>query len=354
MLLQLTKRFQSSALNVYRVISFAVLSSIILGVIGYVFFLLFYLSSTSWASPLALSPAQERVLAFQPQVANLEASLLKQRVELSTTEAKFKAGSDQLERINALVRRLDGAQKTEAKALVETNVAIRGLLVDKTVDIGSTEKTIADVQAMLKSVDAEVAAGLITRDQAQARRITLQAALNAATDAKAQALVLEQQARAARDGASTLAGGASSLQALRSIQEAVALRTMAVQLTIDTETARQTVEQLKKSIPEAERVLDVAKTSPYHLALRQSVNVLFVPYDNLRHAKVGEPVYDCYLQVIACHKVGTVLKVYEAEEYARHPLFKTDLKGRFVGVQFDDQEASSSPVVFVGGKPLFL
>jgi hypothetical protein len=348
------KPLQNLTIKAYRLTAMTVLLTIITGVLSYLGLLVFYAASSSWAAPLTLSPAQERVLAFQPQVATLEANLLKQRVDLDTAEAKFKAGSEQLERINALVRRLDGAQKTEAKALAETNVAIRGLLVDKIVDIGSTEKTIADVQAMLKSVDAEVAAGLITRDQAQARRITLQAALNAATDAKAQALVLEQQARAARDGASTLAGGASSLQALRSIQEAVALRTMAVQLTIDTETARQTVEQLKKSIPEAERVLDVAKTSPYHLALRQSVNVLFVPYDNLRHAKVGEPVYDCYLQVIACHKVGTVLKVYEAEEYARHPLFKTDLKGRFVGVQFDDQEASSSPVVFVGGKPLFL
>ena len=332
----------------------AVLLTIIMGVISYLGLLVFYSVSTSWSAPITLSPAQERVLSFQPQVANLEASLLKQRVELKTAESKFTSGSAQLEQVNALIRRIDGAQRTEARALTETNASIKQVLVDKRIDIGLTEKSIADAQALLKTVEDEVSAGLITRDQAQTRRIVLQSALNAATDAKAQAITLQEQARAARDGAATLSGGSSSLQALQSIQEAMALRTMAVQLTIDTETARMTIDQLKTVIADGERVLDVAKTSPYHLALRQSVDVLFVPYQNLKNAKVGEPVYDCYLQVIACRKVGSIQKVYEAEEYARHPLFKTDLKGRFIGVKFDVPESAKSQVVFVGGKPLLL
>jgi predicted nucleic acid-binding Zn-ribbon protein len=330
------------------------LTSILLIAVSYLFLLIFYTLNTGWSTPLTLSPSQEHVLSFQPQVANLEASLLRQRVELKTAESKFTAGSAQLEQVRALILRIDGAQRTEARALGETNASIKRVLADKRVDISLTEKSIADAQAMLKSVEAEVSAGLITRDQAQTRRITLQAALNAATDAKAQAIALQEQARAAHDGAATLSGGSSSLQALQSIQEAMSLRTMAVQLTIDTETARMTIDQLKIAITDGERVLDVAKTSPYHLALRQSVDVLFVPYDNLKNAKIGESVYDCYLQVIACHKVGTIQKVYEAEEYARHPLFKTDLKGRLVGVKFDIPDAAKSQVVFIGHKPLFL
>jgi hypothetical protein len=349
-----TNIFHKPFISAYRMASFVALSGILLIAVGYLFLLIFYTINTVWAAPIQLSPSQDRVLAFQPQVASLEAALLKQKVDLATAEAKYQAGTDQLANINALLRRIDGAQKTELKALNDTNASIRQALADKRIDIGSTERSIADATAMLKSVDAELASGLITRDQAQTRRITLQAALNSATDAKAQALALQEQARVAKEGAATLGGGSSSLLALQSIQQAVQLRLAAVQLTIDTETARQTAEQLRASIPENERVLAVAKTSPYHLALRQTVDVLFVPYDNIHRAKAGEPIYDCYLQVIVCHKVGQVTKVYTAEEYARHPLFKTDLKGQFVGIQLDEPKAARSQVLFIGSKPLFL
>jgi hypothetical protein len=98
----------------------------------------------------------------------------------------------------------------------------------------------------------------------------------------------------------------------------------------------------------------VAKSSPYFLALRAPVTVLFIPYDNLKNAKVGAPVYDCLLQVIICTKVGSIAKVYDAEEYARHPLFKTDIKGRFAEATFTNIEAAKSNVLFINGKPLLI
>jgi len=352
--LSMFKPLQNLTIKAYRLVAMGILLTIITGVVSYLGLLVFYSVSSSWAAPLTLSPAQEKVLSFQPQVAALEANLLKQKVDLATAESKYAVGVKQIESINALLRRIDGAQKTEAKALADTNQQIKQVLADKKLDIAATNRSITEIQAMLKTVDAEQAAGLITKDQASSRRITLQAALNAATDAKGQIIGLQEQARAAREGSATLGGGSSSLLALQSLQEALQLRTIAAQLQVDTETARLTIEQLKASIPESERVLAVAKTSPYHLALRQPVDVLFVPYDNIKRIKVGDPVYDCYAQVIVCHQVGNVEKLYEAEEYARHPLFKTDLKGRFVSVKFTVPEAARSQVVFVGGKPLFL
>lgn len=341
-------------LSGYRVIAFSVMVSAILAIAIYAFLLLFYFSSNSWSAPITLSPAQERVLAFQPQVANLDAALNKQRIELATAKATVTALTSQSEQLNHLVTRVNGAMKTEASQLAATSKAIDVVLSAKRIDLKDTERSITEAQSLLKQIDVEVLSKLITADQAAQRRVALQAALNASTDARAQAIMLGEQARQASATSSTIRGGSSSLIGINAARQAVELRAMAAQLEIQLVTATSTVEALTTSIAELERVLDVAKHSPYHRALRENVYVAFVPYDNLKNAKPNEKVYDCYLQVIACKEVGAIKQVYEAEEYARHPLFKTDLKGRLAEIEFTDVNAARSQVVFIGGKPLFL
>jgi hypothetical protein len=193
-----------------------VLLTIITGVLSYLSLLIFYAANESWSAPLTLTPAQEKVLSFQPQVANLEAALLKQRVDLAANEERVKLGYPQIAEMHALLHRMDSARKTEAGALRATNIAIQSILADKKINISNTERRINEIQEMLESIDQEVKAKLITSDQAQARRIALQATLNAATDAKSLALQLEEQSRQASTGASTLSGGSSSLIALQS------------------------------------------------------------------------------------------------------------------------------------------
>jgi hypothetical protein len=123
---------------------------------------------------------------------------------------------------------------------------------------------------------------------------------------------------------------------------------------VDAETAKESIEQLRTSVAEGERVLEVAKQSPYYLALSKDVFVAFIQYENMDTVKPGAPVYDCLLQIILCRNVGTVTQVYDAEEYARHPLFKSDIKGKFAGIDFGVKKSSESSVVFIGHKPLLL
>ena len=348
------KWLQSHVITLYRLVAMSVLMLIIIGVISYLSLLVFYAGNRSWAAPLTLSPTQDKVLAFQPQVAALEDALLRQRVDLNTAESKYSVGSKQLLNLEALLRRVDGAQKTEAAALAATNKQIKTVLTQKSIDIADTTKAVQKAKQMLAAIDAEQQARLITKDQAQEQRLALQSALNAATDAKAALIALQEQQRSAQAAASTLTGGGTSLQALQSLQQEMQIRVMAAQLSIDVETARQTVTQLKTSIQESERVLAVAKISPYYEALRAPVSVLFVPYENFKHVQAGTPVYDCYLQVLLCRKVGVTTTEFPAEQYFQHPLFKTDLKGMFIGVQFSNSTAKTSDVVFIGRKPLFL
>jgi hypothetical protein len=68
---------------------------------------------------------------------------------------------------------------------------------------------------------------------------------------------------------------------------------------------------------------------------------------------VGAPVYDCYLNMVACRKVGTVKQTFTGEEHAIHPIFRTDIRGFMVQMELDHPESAKSKTVFLNRKPLF-
>jgi hypothetical protein len=349
------KNIQNFLISFYRAAAIGILTVIIGGVLSYLFLLTFYFINNSWGTPQILSPTQEHVLAFQPQIAALESNLLKQRVDLASAENKYFVGIKQQLDIQKFLIRAKTAQEEESRSLASVSEAFNNVSRDKSSDIRANEATLKAITEVSKGIDSELQAGLITKDQAQSRRLMLLSAGISLSDAKIQAVTLQEQSRVARDASSTLTGkSSSSLQAMRSVQEQVQLRTMLSQIEVDTETAKQAIEQLNQSMAENLRVLTVAKTSPYYLALRNPLVVLFVPYKNMSNAKIGSTIYDCYLQVIACHKVGTVEAIYDAEETSRHPLFKNDIKGRLVGIKLDNLRYAETGIVFIGGKPLLL
>lgn len=340
--------------TLYRWTSIKLLVGIFLIAASYAFLVTFFVISDSWATPLVLSPAQTRVLSFQPQIAALQAALNKQYVELVTAQAMEKAIKEQSTQVDLLLDRHNGAILSESEQLASTSRSINSALSRKQADIRQTDRALADAKTLLNRVDQELAAKLITTDQAVSRKIAIQASINAATDAKTQAIQLADQSRQMQAGSETLAGGSSSLIAMSSVKQSIELQTLKAQLEIQLFTATATAKALQESIDENKRVLLVAQSSPYFRALTESVNVAFVPYENFQGIKVGDKVYDCYLQVILCREVGVVTTLYDAEEYARHPLFKTDLKGRLIEVKFTKPEAAESQVVFIGGKPLLI
>ena len=350
MKLDLNSTFTSS----YRWLSVSFLGIIFTIAISYGGLVLFYFMSNSWAAPVVLNPSQDRVLSFQPQVANLEASLDKQKVEFETAIATKKILDEQISQLVSLITKVDTSLEAEAKQLALISGSAAALAKAKRADIGRSNVALTEARKLLKQVDDELAAKLITSDQAATRKIALQQAINSVTDSRVTMLQLEVQANTSALASETLGGGSSSITAMGAVKQAIELKAMLAQLQIQEVTATSSAAALKRAIENAERVLAVAKTSPYYRALREEVTVAFVPYDNLEHIEVGDKVYDCYLQVFVCRKVGKVVTVYDAEEHTKHPLFKTDLRGKLIEIKFTDPDSSKSQVVFVGGKPLLL
>lgn len=339
---------------IYRRLAFSVLAMFFVGVVSYVSLVAFYLASSSWAAPLVLGPSQDRVLAFQPEIAIIEATIDKQRVELETALSTKRIVTEQVVQVSKLIGKVGAAMSSESAQLQRMSEAASTLALAKRADTNKQAATTAEARELLKQLDQELTAKLITSDQAAQRRIALTAAFNAVTDGNISALQLETQAQQAATSAQTFNGGSTSVAAISAVKQAVELKTILAQLQIQAVTAESSADALQRSIAGAERVLEVAKSSPYYRALREEVTVAFVPYDNLDDVKVGDKVYDCYLQVILCRHVGSVKTLYEAEEHAKHPLFKTDLRGKLVELQLTDPSSSKSQVVFIGGKPLFL
>lgn len=352
--MKIFNRLQGLYLTAYKSIGLLFILAMVIGIVVYGAGLAFFSVNSNWSAPVTLSPSQERVLSFQPQVIALEGTIDKQTIELATAKASVQAMRDQLPKLGSLLNRMTSATAAEASALATTAAQLQEPITAKKGDITSTAVATADAKKLLAQIDAELASKLITSDQAAQRRVALQASLNAATDARTSAVQLDQTAEQLKRSAQTLRGGSGSLTALTAVAQQAQLQTTEAALKIQLATAESTVGALERSIAETKRVLDTAKTSPFYRALREPVTVGFMPYENVDAAVPGAKVYECYLKFIGCYEVGTVTQVYEAEEYAHHPLFKTDLKGRFVDIKFTDAEAARAQVLFIGRKPLFI
>ena len=100
--------------------------------------------------------------------------------------------------------------------------------------------------------------------------------------------------------------------------------------------------------------ITTAKQSPYYLNAtgHETLYFAFVPYTNQSSAVAGSPIYDCYLNMIACRKVGTVNQVFAGEEDATHPIFKTAIRGFLIEMELDHKDSAKSQTVFLGRKPL--
>jgi hypothetical protein len=92
-------------------------------------------------------------------------------------------------------------------------------------------------------------------------------------------------------------------------------------------------------------------------AMEKGSNLAFVAYDNQQVARVGAPVYDCYLMIIACHQVGTVRHVYGDEQMIDFPVFNVrmirTIRGFYVDMDINYPRAMGSTVLFIH-KPLWI
>jgi hypothetical protein len=118
--------------------------------------------------------------------------------------------------------------------------------------------------------------------------------------------------------------------------------------------AQKELQEDNRQIDRLRQAIATAKQSPYYLNAQggQTLYFAFVPYDNSASAVTGSPIYDCYLNMMACRKVGEVKQIFSGEQQAVHPIFKTQIRGFLIQLNLSNGESAKSRTVFLGRKPM--
>jgi hypothetical protein len=146
----------------------------------------------------------------------------------------------------------------------------------------------------------------------------------------------------------------TSTDSLEVLEKQAELRSEAAQLDVAINVAQKELLEDNRQIDRLREAIQTAKLSPYYLSASggKQLYFAFVPYDNQASAAAGGAVYDCYLNMIVCRKVGTVNQAFPGEEAAIHPIFKTNIRGSLIQMNLDHPESAKSKTVFLGRKPL--
>jgi hypothetical protein len=305
--------------------------------------------SDSWIVPMAVSPTDEKVMSLQSQLS-----------ERQTTRDRAAAELDQAERAIAVQQEFQLEFAKAIKSDLEGRKAALKRMYELANTAASTRSQIkrsnsAYATAAQRRMAEEWKAGLIDRDAmlngkfqiAQISGSNLQLAERQA-EYETRAQDLDAQTRSleallANEGVD----GSLSYDVLKIKQEYEASR-------LETARAISNRDMLKAALAREDKLLDNLKKTSYLKALADDAHVAFVPYGNLQNVKKGEPVYGCWMTMVFCGKVGSVVDVLPGEVTFKHPTRDKMLRGQMVELKLDEATDATDDVLFVGGRPLLL
>ena len=332
-------------ITLYRIFAITVLYLVLAGVLAYAWVMGFYAVSSSWAAPVILSAADEKSLDFRDKLV-----ISQQTIEdLKVDTKKLDSGLLEMKKHRGALLELEPGLKA-AIAREQTHNRTTGpelakLDQQKLADNAKTQKVLAQLKEVESNINKDLAAGLITQGDAATQIAALNQAQGAYTDNKIAEILLTDSVL---DKTTT---GTASLDVLVKQAE---LRSEVAQLDIAINVAEKQLQEENRQIDRLRQAITTAKQSPYYLNAsgEQRLNFAFVPYDNQANAVVGAAVYDCYLNMIFCRRVGTVKQIFPGEEQAIHPIFKTLIRGFLIQMNLDNAESAKSRTVFLGRKPV--
>jgi hypothetical protein len=335
-----------SVVTIYRVFAILTLYVVLAGVLAYGFVMGFYAVDTSWAAPVILSPTDDKSLDFTEKLVTSRQTL----EDLNVDKKRLESGIEEMNRhraaLLALEPELQAAINREKKHNQATGPQLLELDKQKQADNVKTQAVMAQVREVEATIDKDLAAGLITKGDAATQRAALNQAQSSYTDSKINEVLLTD---------SVLEKTATGTKSMDVLDKQAELTSEIAQLDIAISVEQKQIHEESQQIDRLKQALATAKQTPYYLIVSgaSTVYFAFVPYDNQSHVSTGTAVYDCYLNMVACQKVGTVKQIFSGEEHATHPIFKTDIRGFLVQMQLDHPESAKSKTVFLNRKPLF-
>ena len=351
-----TQKFGKWIVNGYRMLGFAILTIIVIVLVGYIAQTAFFYMSDSWVVPSAVSPTDEKVVTLQAQLAEQQNSRDRIADELNQAERAIAAQQNfQAEFAKAIKNDLDGRKaalgriRALANAAASTRAAIKS---QNSAYAASSRRKMAE----------EYAAGLIDRNAMLSGKFQLaQISTSNLSLAERQA---EFETKAAELEAETkgldalieIEGESTDEDAVAMSYEVLRIKQEYESSKLDLAKSVEARDTLKAALERQDKIVAALKRSAYLRAINDGASVAFVPYGNLSNVQKGTGLYACKVGMVFCYHVGEVLEVLPGEVQFKHPHRDKLLRGQILELKLDkeDSDAASDEVLFAGGKPLFL
>ena len=337
--------FYKVTLALYRLFAIVTLYAVLVGILAYAFVMGFYAVSTSWAAPVILSAYDEKSLDFMQKlvisrqsIEDLKVDVIRQQTTLQEMD-KYRAS------LLALDNELQTAIASEQNHDRLTGPQLAQLDEQKQADNRKTQEVLAQVHRIEAQIESDLAAGLITKGDAATQLAALNRANTDYTDSRIADVMLSD---------SVLDKTTVGTKSLEVLEKQAELRSDIAQLDVTLSVAQKQLREDNRQIDRLHDAIAIAKQSPYYLNASggKRLYFAFVPYDNQANAVVGAPIYDCYLNMAFCRKVGTVKQVFLGEQVVNHPIFKNQVRGLTILMDLSHPESAKSQTVFLGRKPL--
>jgi hypothetical protein len=332
-------------LTLYRVFAITMLYTVLGGILAYAFVMGFYAVNSSWAAPIIVSSVDEKSLDFRQKLVTSQQTIEDLKVDSNKLQSGIAEMTKHRSALLSLEPQLQDAIARERNHNSATGPQLKTLDEQKKADNQKTQTVLEQLKEVEGNIKKDLAAGLITKGDAATQMSALNQAASAYTDSKIAEVLL-------RDN--ILQKTTTSTDSLDVLEKQAELQSETAQLDIAINVAEKQLHEESRQIDRLRVAIRTAKQSPYYLNASggQQLYFAFVSYDDQESAKVGSAIYDCYLNMIACRKVGTVQQVFTGEEAAIHPIFKTNLRGFLIQMNLEHVESAKSKTVFLGRKPL--
>jgi hypothetical protein len=350
--------------SAYRIVGFVVLTTILVGLLSFLFTRVFYLFNRSWIAPTLLSATDERMVRLNSEIVHQSMQrdrLLVERtsLEVGLSDAQRRAETGVSIRASLLHTALNEAKARwgERQRLHE----LSGTLDAVRNQVAEANRQFSDVSR--KTLDEQFQAGLTTRDRYVSGGLQLgqlaQANLALAEKASDLAARREQMKREADALLSATLGsdpGAAHLNV-----DALRLRQDFMRAALDVAKAQDEIKAYTEALATMDRsiarygdLLKVLSEDPLLKALNGSITMAFVPYENLAQAHQGAPVFACRLDMLWCHKVGQVNQTLPGEVSQHSPVESKNERGLMLEMKLQDGgHAEQNQVLFLNHAPFW-
>ncbi|MGA7830747.1 MAG: hypothetical protein WCA21_07295 [Terracidiphilus sp.] len=334
-----------SVVATYRIFAIVVLYAVLVGVLCYAFVMGFYAVNGNWAAPVILSASDEKSLDFMQKLVISRQTIEDLHVDILRQQTTLEQMAKERASLLALDPEIDTAIARERSHDQLTGPQLAALGTQKQNDNRKTQELLTQLHQLEAQITSDLAAGLITKGDAATQMAAINQAEDAYTDSKIAGVLLSD---------SVLEKTTVGTKSLDALEKQAELRSDIAQLDVTLSVAEKQLAEDNRQIDRLRDAINIAKQSPYYLNASGTNRLYFafVPYDNQAYATVGAPVYDCYLNMVLCRKVGVVKQIFLGEQVISHPIFKTQVRGLTIQMNLSHPESAKSQTVFLGHKPL--